>query len=89
MVTALPDAREIVRRGQEIYEQRLRSLLEPGNEGRLLVIDVDTGDYALGEDMLEIADRLHAERPAAPLYTMRIGFPFTDRLGGRAETPSR
>ena len=37
---------EIERRGQEIYESRLRSLLETEeNIGKIVSIDVESGDY--------------------------------------------
>lgn len=36
---------EIAVRGREIYEKRLRHQLEPGNTGKFLVIDIETGEY--------------------------------------------
>lgn len=74
---------EIGRRGQELYDQKLRKELEEGNRGRYLVIDVETGDYALGDDTLELSHRLHAKHPGAALFAMRIGYPATVRMGGR------
>jgi hypothetical protein len=91
--SSMPHARlsadEIVERGKQIYEERLRALVEPGNEGRLLVIDVETGDYELADDLLSAGDRLHARHPGAALYSMRIGSPVLYRIGaGRPSTRS-
>ena len=39
---------EIARQGEEIYENRLRDALETDeNIGKVVVIDVETGDYEL------------------------------------------
>lgn len=35
---------EIVQRGKEIYERDIRSLIEAGNKGRVVAIDVLTGN---------------------------------------------
>lgn len=89
MVASPLDAAEIVQRGQEIYDTRLRAALESGNEGRYVVINVESGEYALGDDMLALSDRLHARQPNAPLYSVRIGYPYTDRLGRRVGSDTR
>ena len=82
-------ADEIVERGKRIYEERLRVQLEPGNEGKLLVIDIETGDYELGEDLLSAGDRLHAKHPDAALYSMRIGSPVLYRIGAGRPTSGK
>ena len=33
---------EIERLGQELYEQKIRAKVEPGNEGKICMIDVET-----------------------------------------------
>lgn len=86
MIASAMNAADIVNRGQDIYDARLRDALESENRGRYVVINVETGDYALGDDMLELADSLHAQQPNAPLYSLRIGYPYTDRLSGRVGT---
>ena len=65
---------EIVRRGQEIYERRLRLQLEDGNEGKVLAIDVETGDYELDSDEIAASRRAMAKSPGHALYLMRIGY---------------
>jgi tRNA U55 pseudouridine synthase TruB len=41
------DKDEIARRGKDLYERRVREEVEAegANEGRLLAIDVESGDY--------------------------------------------
>jgi hypothetical protein len=48
--------REIVRRGQALYDQRIRAQVEAGNQGKFLVINVETGDYEMDADDLADSD---------------------------------
>jgi hypothetical protein len=74
---------EIVERGEEIYRNRIQPLVEGGNRGKYLVLDIETGEYEVGDDMSSLAKSLHTERPEAPLYPLRIGSPYMGRIGGR------
>ena len=74
-------AQEVARRGKEIYERRLRSEVEPEHEGRCLVVDVESGEYALADDELEAFDRAREKKPAGVLYLLRIGHPAAHRIG--------
>jgi hypothetical protein len=73
---------EISQRGHALYEHRLRSVVEPGNVGRYVVFDVETGDYEVGDAYLPLAEALHQRRPDAPLMTMKIGYRTAGRIGG-------
>ncbi len=77
-------AAEVVSRGEAIYERRIRKIVEPGNRGKFVVIDVDTGDYEIDADDLQATKRLLAKRAQAAIYGLRIGFPAAYRLGGGA-----
>ena len=41
---------EFGRRGDTIYESELRPILEKGNEGKFVAIDIETGAYEVDED---------------------------------------
>jgi hypothetical protein len=73
---------EIARRGEEIYQQQLRARVEPGNEGKILVLDVDTGDYEIDGDDLAADHRLRSRHPDSVFYGLRIGYPAADKIGG-------
>jgi hypothetical protein len=72
---------EIARRGAEIYEHQLRSRLEPGNQGKYLVIDIETGEYELSEDRFSAADRMLSKNPDGARFAMRIGRRTVGRIG--------
>ena len=77
---------EVARRGKTLYAASIRAKVEtPENIGKMVIIDVETGDYELDEYSLEASHRLHAKRPDAPLYGIRIGYSVAESLGGVIE----
>lgn len=74
---------DIVERGKEIYETRLRSLVAEGNRGKFLVIDVQTGEYDLDADEMSALRSAKQRRKDAPLFVMRIGFATAHKMGGQ------
>jgi len=75
---------EHARRGREVYEQQVRAQVESGNQGRIVAVDVDSGDFEVAEDSLAAASRLLARRPDAQIWCVRIGYPAVHRFGARA-----
>lgn len=73
---------EVARRGQEIYEREIRRKVEPGQVGRFLVVDIESGDYEVADDDLTASEGLLARRPGAMLYGLRVGRDYAYRLGG-------
>ena len=74
---------EITRRGQELYEQSIRNLIETQeNLGKIISIDIETGDYEIGDDLISTGDRLFARHPGAALYGARIGYNAVYAVGG-------
>lgn len=74
---------EIARLGKKIYDEKLRSLLEPQDNHKYVVIDVETGEYEVDQDELAAFDRARARRSDAPLYATRVGHGALCRIGGR------
>ncbi len=63
---------EFGRRGQEIYA-KIKPLVEPGNHGRVIAIDIETGAYEIDDDPRAGVDRLFARLPDPQICSMRIG----------------
>ena len=78
---------EICERGQELYEHGIRDQVETEeNIGKLISIDIETGDYEIGDDIsIDAPLRLHARHPGAAVYTLRIGYNAAVSLGGVLE----
>lgn len=79
---------EFMRRGNEIYERRIHPQIEKGNEGKIVVIDIETGLFEIAEDTLTASDRLLTRRPDAQTWFVRIGHRALYRFGPRSLTGS-
>ena len=74
---------EIDRRGEEIYEQSLRAKVETEeNIGKIIAIDIETGDYSIDDDVIVAGRRLFAKHPDTATWTKRIGYNAVYALGG-------
>jgi len=74
---------DFARRGNDLYERTIRAQVEDGNEGKVVAIDVDTGQFEVGEDTLMASDRLLGKCPEAQTWFVRIGHPALHRFGPR------
>ena len=72
---------EFARRGDEIYERDLRTHVEAGNEGKFIVIDIETGAYEIDADELVASDRLLTRHPNAQVWLRRVGSRYARRFG--------
>jgi hypothetical protein len=75
-------ADETARRGDEIYEQQIRFLVEDGNRGKVVAIDIESGAYAVAEDALSASHDLLAQSPNAEIWCVRVGSRALYRMGG-------
>jgi 23S rRNA maturation mini-RNase III len=80
--TSRYSAEETARRGDEIYEQQIRSLVEDGNRGKVVAIDVESGAYAVAEDALSASHDLLDRLPDAEIWCVRVGSRALYRMGG-------
>jgi hypothetical protein len=80
---------EIAGRGAEIYDRDIRPRVEPGNEGKIVAIDVGSGDYELGESVVATSDRLLARCPDAQIWFVRVGHPAVYRIGRKLQLAGR
>lgn len=75
---------EHARRGDDLYEHQVRSKVEAGNLGRIVAIDIDSGDYELADNTIAALDELLARRPDAQVWMVRIGHLGVHRFGRHA-----
>ena len=74
---------EITRRGEELYEQSLRARVETEEYiGKIIAIDIETGEYEIGNDIIATGRCLLAKHPDAATWTKRIGYNSVYALGG-------
>ena len=73
---------EHARRGTDVYERLVRPRVEVGNHGKFIAVDIETGEYELGEDSISAMNRLLASIPDAQIWLVRIGHRATVRMPG-------
>jgi hypothetical protein len=76
---------EIGRRGEERYRREIREKVLPDHRGEFLVLDLNSGDYEVGPDDLDIEHRLRERRPEGVFYLVRVGFKTAFTMSGRME----
>jgi hypothetical protein len=71
---------EFSQRGNALYESQIRSQVEAGNHGKIVAIDIESGDFEVDEDTLVASDRLLERHPDAQTWFIRIGHRAVHRL---------
>jgi hypothetical protein len=80
---------ELAQRGQALYDSSIRQQVEAGNEGKIIAIDIETGDFEISEDTLIASDRLLERNPDAQTWFIRIGHRGVHRFGWHGLTPKK
>lgn len=69
------DVEDVGAKGEAIYREKIRPRLTEADKGKYLIINTVTGEYLLGKDYEEVANRARAQFPQGqPRYGMRIGY---------------
>jgi hypothetical protein len=90
MQTILLSREEVARRAKHLYESTIRQKIElEENIGKMVIIDIETGEYKVDENSLHAADYLSAKHPNARLWESRIGYNVAGSLAGVMERLSK
>ncbi len=74
---------ETARLGREIYERDIRHKVEADHVGKIVAIDVDSGIWAMGNDLIPAREKLEAKRPGAVnVLFERVGYWAVASMGG-------
>lgn len=71
---------EFARRGDEIYERDVLPRLREEDMGKMVTIDIETGDFEIDEDEMAATHRLLARRPNAWIWFRLAGFRYARKL---------
>jgi hypothetical protein len=74
---------EFARRGHELYDSQIRSQVEADNYGRIVAIDIETGEFEVADESLAAAKKLLSRCPDAQIFGIRIGHRAVHRFGLR------
>jgi hypothetical protein len=63
---------EAAQAGERLYEERLKSILEPTYTGKVVALHVPSEEYFIGESLIEASNRLRESHPQAGLGEIYI-----------------
>jgi hypothetical protein len=81
-------ADEVSGRADTLYQEKIRAQVETDeNIGKLICMDVVSGDYEIEEGLnyLDSILRLRAKRPDAEVFVLRIGYTAAFSHGARLQ----
>ncbi len=75
---------ETARLGDEIYDRDIRPQVEADHHGEYVAIDVNSGSWAISDDLRVAAKRLRKQHPEAiDVWLLRVGYRALHHFGGR------
>ena len=74
---------ETARLGDEIYERDIKRQVGDAHHGKIVAIDVNSGDYAIGDTVSVASKRLRKRLPDADVWSVRVGYRTLRNFGGR------
>jgi hypothetical protein len=77
------DSNDLIVRGHQLYEQKLRSILEPHHTGRYVAIEPDTEHYFVADTSVEALQAARTALPDKLFYLARVGYRSAHKIGGR------
>ena len=69
--------------GQALYDEKIRAQVEtPENLGKIVVINIETGDFDIDQDGLTANKQALARNPDGAFDGVRVGYEAVESLGG-------
>lgn len=75
---------ELARRGKDLYESQVRQQVEQNNFGKIVAIEIETGNFEIDENVVPATNRLFERNPDAQPWVIRIGHRAVDHFGARS-----
>ena len=75
---------EFAQRGDLIYQTQIRPQVEANNHGKIVAIDIETGDFEVANSTILAVDKLYERKPDAQPWVIRIGHRSVFRFGSRS-----
>ena len=71
---------EFAKRGEEIFENEIRSKIHGHNPRHFLAIDIESGAYEIDANEMTACDRLEERVPDAQIWLRKVGSRFARRF---------
>lgn len=73
---------EITKLGKKFYEEHLKAILEPQENGKFVAIEPDNEKYFIGTTAVEALLKGKETFPDKIFFLARVGFPTAYKIGG-------
>jgi hypothetical protein len=73
---------EFAQRGDLIYQTQIRPQIGANNGGKIVAIDLETGDFEVDAREIAACNKLEARHPDAQIWIVRVGSRHVRRFGG-------
>lgn len=70
--------------GNQFFDERIRELVKDRDPKLYVVIDVNSGDFEIGNDAHAITETLRTRHPESQFFRRHLGTPYAARFGWRA-----
>lgn len=74
---------EMARLGPAMFSRSVRPNLTALDDGKFVIVDLDTGEYVLADDLSSAVGQFSALRPGVVGWLQRVGYVAVFRHGGR------
>jgi len=86
MQTILLSHEEVAQLAKQLYKSNIQQQVETeDNIGKMVIIDIETGNYEVDKTGLQAAKTLNEKNPNARLFGIRIGYNVAASFGGVME----
>jgi hypothetical protein len=73
--------KQVAQKGEQIYQEKLKPILEPKENGRFVTVEVNSGEYFLGDSLLETLQHAHQKYPDRLFRTIKVGAEGVFKMG--------
>jgi hypothetical protein len=67
--------KKLAAQGEKIYDEKLKGILEPEHNGKIVAIEVESGDYFLGNSIVEATEKAKQKYPDRLFHVIKVGYP--------------
>ena len=72
----------LAEKAQSLYQRLYRKKLEKTEKGRIVAIEVESGEIFIGDTTIDVGLKARAKYPHKMFYFKRIGYPAVHSLKG-------
>ena len=72
---------EFARRGDALFEKKVRPNLKPEDEDKFVAIDIETGEFEIHANEMTAGDRLRKRIPDAQIWLVHATLGYLHRFG--------